>query len=66
MDLIDDIESDIAIAFLVERKYDQRMDTRQARELIGNVIAELKRTSRPFKHVKCVTSTETHLRHPSH
>ncbi len=45
MDLIDDLESDIAIAFLVERRHHQRINTQQARELMVKIVTELKRTA---------------------
>ncbi len=49
MDLIDDLQNDIAIAFLVDRKYGERIDLVQARDLIGRVTKELKQTSQTLR-----------------
>ncbi len=49
MDLIDDLQNDIAIAFLVDRRYGERIDPVQARDLIGKVVTELKRTSQTLR-----------------
>ena len=37
MDLIDDLGNDLAFAFLVERKHSNRLDSREALDLIGRV-----------------------------
>lgn len=41
MDLIDDLETDLAMAILVERRHHERFDRSQAKLLIGRVRNEL-------------------------
>lgn len=45
MDMISDLGSDLAIAFLVEKKHSRKIAMRDALTLIGQVRAELQRVS---------------------
>jgi hypothetical protein len=46
MDLIDDLGSDLAVAFLVEQKHRPKLDSREAVILIDRVKTALQRISR--------------------
>jgi hypothetical protein len=37
MELITDLGTDLAVAFLVEKRYQQKLDVEEARELIGRI-----------------------------
>jgi hypothetical protein len=37
MELINDLGTDLAVAFLVEKRYQQKLDVEEARELIGRI-----------------------------
>jgi len=37
MELINDLGTDLAVAFLVEKRYQQKLDVEEARELISRV-----------------------------
>lgn len=46
MDLINDLGNDLAVAFLVERQYRQKLDSRAAVDLIDRIEAALQRVAR--------------------
>jgi len=50
MDLINDLKNDLALAFLVERQHLQKIDTREALNLIGRVQAVLQPISSRDRH----------------
>ena len=37
MELINDLGTDLAVAFLVEKRYQQKLDVEEARELISRI-----------------------------
>ena len=45
MDLINDLGTDLAFAFLVEKRYGQKIDSEEAIELIGRVTTLLESVS---------------------
>lgn len=45
MDLINDLGTDLAFAFLVEKRYRQKIDSEEAIELIGRVTTLLESVS---------------------
>ena len=44
MDLINDLGTELALAFLVEKRYGQKIDSEEARALITRVTSVLKRS----------------------
>ena len=46
MDLLNDLDTDLAFAFLVEKRYQQKIDSKEALALIGRVKSLLERLSR--------------------
>lgn len=42
MDLINDLGTELAVAFLVEKRYGQKIDSEEARALIARVTSVLK------------------------
>jgi hypothetical protein len=49
MNLIDDLGNDLAIAFLVEKKYSKKIDTEESLALIGKIKEVLHQAS-SFRH----------------
>ena len=49
MNLITDLESDLATAFIIEKKHSQKLDMRAAVSLIDRVTAELQNSKRDDK-----------------
>lgn len=46
MDLINDLGNELAVAFLIEKKYNQKLDSRAAVDLIERVKTALNNTSK--------------------
>lgn len=45
MDLIDDLSNDLAVAFLIERRHSNKLNSREALDLIGKVKSALEPVS---------------------
>lgn len=43
MNLINDLGNDLAVAFLIERRHSQKLDSREAIDLISHIKAALER-----------------------
>lgn len=66
MDLINDLGNDLALAFLVEKKYKQKLDSREALDFIRLVKAILQPISQPDRPETVVSMTDHKTRAISH
>ena len=51
MDLIDDLDTELALAFLVERRYQQKIGSREVVDLIGRLTDLLETRSRSHREI---------------
>ena len=65
MDLIDDLGNDLALAFLVEKKYRQKIDSKDVLALIRRIKAALNRVAQDVKSAEAF-EIERAIRRMSH